>query len=435
MAVSDHRASHCQVCKERFSYPPPTAPSLLDRLLTLAKSSATLACVGLLVAGLTGPPWPWPHVILCAVLLGTRAQSMIGALALSGCLSLVALWTRGMRLTLRVDGEKVGLHLIRFGAPIQGLAPGSLLASAASLEPSIFSRSVVLLIQHAPASTRGVILNRPIDALALGLVPSAGPSGSDSQRLLDEAIREPMAEAPPGRRHLMYEPAEAQGPSPDLVAQHFLGGPVGLGVERVYLHSCPGLTGARLIVPGSPSDADAAPHPPVYEGGLGIERLLGQGNRGSSGGFFTASSIGRWLFNTARQGAAHFAPAPADGLPSPSPAAETKLPEASSLGLTSWAASWPLLPAPAPREERLTEDYLARARASCHGRGVNVYHGVSVWSPAQLEGEIRANVWHFGAAQAGDVALGDRPHPAALSWARVTEEGRVSGARGEREAA
>lgn len=79
-ACHDDRAYHCSVCKARFKVQPEGQWS--HRLLQLAKSLSTIACIALLVFGLTGPPWP--HVAAVGLLLlGTRASSVLSVVLLS----------------------------------------------------------------------------------------------------------------------------------------------------------------------------------------------------------------------------------------------------------------------------------------------------------------------------------------------------------------
>lgn len=59
------------------------------------------------------------------LLLGTRCHTLLAlGLLLAGSV-IAALHARGLRVVMRVDGMgRLGLAVIRHGAPVQGLGPG-----------------------------------------------------------------------------------------------------------------------------------------------------------------------------------------------------------------------------------------------------------------------------------------------------------------------
>lgn len=71
-----------------------------------------------------GPPWP--HLaLLVLLLLGSRSHWLPGLGLLSVVTLLATLHARGLRVILRVDdGGRLGLAVIRHGAPVQGVGPG-----------------------------------------------------------------------------------------------------------------------------------------------------------------------------------------------------------------------------------------------------------------------------------------------------------------------
>ena len=71
-----------------------------------------------------GPPWP--HLaLLLLLLLGSRAHWLAALALLVAGSGLATLHARGLRLVLRLDGVgRLGVALIRHGAPVPGLGQG-----------------------------------------------------------------------------------------------------------------------------------------------------------------------------------------------------------------------------------------------------------------------------------------------------------------------
>jgi hypothetical protein len=135
------------VCRTLFSVPPPKGREGL--LIKLLRGFGTVLCVALLVLGLSGPPFPL-LALLVLLLLGTRSGSWLPGIGLLAVATLLAtLHARGLRVVMRMDGGgRLGLALIRYGAPVEGLQPGVLLVASEGLHHSVFRRSVVLLTSH-----------------------------------------------------------------------------------------------------------------------------------------------------------------------------------------------------------------------------------------------------------------------------------------------
>jgi hypothetical protein len=173
------RAFRCSVCRALFSVPPPQPRSAALAAQALRGIGGAL-CITLLAFGLSGGPSllavsamcgsalpfecflfdqlsvvgtgkragpvlrpvlptlsagcrytapagpPWPHLaLLVLLLLASRSHWLPGMALLLVCGGLAAMHARGLRLVLRLDGGgRVGLALIRRGAPVPGIRPG-----------------------------------------------------------------------------------------------------------------------------------------------------------------------------------------------------------------------------------------------------------------------------------------------------------------------
>ena len=88
-----------------------------------------------------------------------------------------------------------------------GLAcAGTLLLATASLETSLFARTVVAITEHGTSGTRGVVVSSPLGPylpLQVGRLPGTGADESPTQA------------------------SRGAGPAADAIVRHFYGGPVG----------------------------------------------------------------------------------------------------------------------------------------------------------------------------------------------------------------
>lgn len=230
------------MCRAPYSLAPPD-PRWSTRLWQILRGLGGAACVSLLAFGLAGPPWP--HLALLAlVLLSTRSHGLLAVALLAAGTLLAALHVRGLRLMMRFDeAGRVGVAVVRHGAPVQGLGPGTLLVASDDLDHSLFRRSVVLIYEHGEGrGAKGVILNQPMGSPP-EYVAGGGPDGADGGFNLTESV---------GRR----------GPAP----KHFLGGPVGMPGEGIrqelaVLHTIGGVDGATVVLP------PAGGRPELFQGG------------------------------------------------------------------------------------------------------------------------------------------------------------------------
>ncbi|EIE26152.1 hypothetical protein COCSUDRAFT_65011 [Coccomyxa subellipsoidea C-169] len=234
----DDRAYRCSVCRDLYSMAPRPLRGRW-RLWGTARTIVATSVIALLALGLSGGP-PWPHVaIVLLLVLGTRSHSILCIIALVLACVLATLHTRGLRVVMRVDATgRLGLAVIRHGAPVEGVRSGILLAASDDLERSIFRRSVVLIYEHSRrGGARGVILSQPLGPSDPRVVPSRGP-----------------AALPPG--------------SPQL--SHFLGGPVGMPgdgpvQELAVIHTLAEVPGARPFLAQNATREVGAPE--LFEGG------------------------------------------------------------------------------------------------------------------------------------------------------------------------
>ncbi|CAK0784725.1 hypothetical protein CVIRNUC_007929 [Coccomyxa viridis] len=229
----DDRAYRCGVCRELYSAP----PRLLQGRLNIAGSLKALALTSLVVLlalGLSGGP-PWPQLAIVVLLIaGARGPSILCVAAIAMACILATLHAKGLRVVMRVDtAGRLGLAVIRHGAPVEGLQSGVLLAASDGLERSIFRRSVVLVYEHGNRSgARGVILSQPL-----------GPTDP------------------------RFNPAATPGGLPAL--SHFLGGPVGMPGEGplqevAVIHTLAEVPGSRPLLQQNTTQDSAAE---LFEGG------------------------------------------------------------------------------------------------------------------------------------------------------------------------
>ncbi|KAI8468936.1 MAG: hypothetical protein J3K34DRAFT_291838 [Monoraphidium minutum] len=160
--ANDERAYTCGVCRTRYTVGPPQ-PNLWRHVWSGVRGLAGALAISLVAFGLSGPPFV--HLaLLVLLLLGTRSQALMCLLLLLMAAALGALYARGLRLVLRSDGGgHLGVALIRYGAPVDGLRPGSLLVASPGLEDSLFERSVVLITEAGRRGARGVMLTQPLE--------------------------------------------------------------------------------------------------------------------------------------------------------------------------------------------------------------------------------------------------------------------------------
>jgi putative AlgH/UPF0301 family transcriptional regulator len=167
-AVPDEpRASICNVCKETFSYHPPTQSWLskfaktfwevfpafiaLIGVLSLNHSMLFFACVSLLT-------------IVCMKTFAAAVLLLVGIFALLICLQI-----RRSRPIMFIDESgRTRVALIRHGERVDGLAPGMFLVASDIISSGVFRHSVVLLLEHGEEGSRGVIANAHLSSLPDG---------------------------------------------------------------------------------------------------------------------------------------------------------------------------------------------------------------------------------------------------------------------------
>jgi len=369
------RASRCPVCLQRFSLPPPQLP-LISRAAKAASVAFTALCVGLLACGMISPPWP--HVLLVVVLLvGVRLQAAFAVVVLLLLLLLLlALSSHGLRLVLTVDGgQRLGLALIRHGAPVEGLRAGILLVAARDLRAPMFRETVILITQHsARGGTRGVILTHAL----------ARPPPHD----MADARRNGQAAERPGRQQVLEGSSSRH--------RHFLGGPVGLPQELggsyreptvLLLHRLPGVPGAVKVPLQQQQQAAAT------SGANGAESHLSNNTSSTSSTSSSVCGAGSsdeerddgWVYVGLQHGGHQSDEASTAPAPAPAPARAWYY-GGSLAGIEAAATSVPRQQGHGPKAGPSGATLLPREY-------VYVFHGVCAWSSGQLEGEVRSGSW------------------------------------------
>ncbi|GBF93078.1 hypothetical protein Rsub_05689 [Raphidocelis subcapitata] len=166
------RALTCGVCCERYTSAPPPRHNAW-RLRSALRAAALALCAASALAGLSGPPAVHALLLFALAALSSRGRAAGAAFAAALVASLCALQLRGLRVSIGPDGAgRVGLSLIRRGAPVPSLRPGSLLVAAPGLGDPYFDRAVVLVTHAGPAGARGLLLTQP-----LPVAPHGGGGG------------------------------------------------------------------------------------------------------------------------------------------------------------------------------------------------------------------------------------------------------------------
>lgn len=250
------------------------------------------------------------------------------------------------------DGGRFGVAVVRYGAPIPGLGPGTLLVASDELENSIFRNSVVLIYEHDQFGARGVILNQPLSG------PPSDTLPADQNATMKH--HGPMNNTKRSKTHV---PEHNNNEGASTVVLHRLGGPVGMpgeGARQIMavLHSVSGIDGAVPVLDNKDSAV-----PPVYQGGR-LNDVL----EGSKLKLENAAAAAAGASAAARQG-------------------ERK----GSLIKGTFRGS-------TPRKKECPGGCLAEVISP-----VFVYHGIATWGEGQLEGEIRARAWSYGEAKFSDV--------------------------------
>eukprot|EP00048_Salpingoeca_helianthica_P000409 m.41360 g.41360 ORF g.41360 m.41360 type:complete len:430 (-) comp10487_c0_seq1:30-1319(-) len=152
------RARVCNVCQEPFSFAPARESWLRKTYLSVTALFPTfLALIGILA---------FNHSALffaCLALLAvvsTRTLA-IGVLFLAGIfVLLLCLQIRSSQPILFVDERgRTRVALIRRGEPVAGIVAGVLLVATNMIHSGVFHNSVILLLEHGPQGSRGVIIN------------------------------------------------------------------------------------------------------------------------------------------------------------------------------------------------------------------------------------------------------------------------------------
>jgi putative AlgH/UPF0301 family transcriptional regulator len=341
------------------------------------------------------------------------------ALLASGTI-LAALHAKGLRLVMRFDdvgGSPFGFAVVRHGAPVPGLGPGTLLVANSGLNHSIFKRSVVLIYQHGGdgdgggggsggGGARGVILTQPMSSYSSS--SSSSPSSFSGSGNIDVAEEEESRGNGENRKQAIYmhkinnknkdnedqKDGEIEGEGElaslltkaidpntvstvssastqrDEVVQHRLGGPVGMPGEGArqeitVVHSVPGIEGASLVLLGDGSI------PSVYIGGM-LTDVLERGKKTLCNDVESRSrsKVERKKNDENGKDEDERKSGGGDG----------------SSGNTN------------------TEEYKSDGLACEDGpREILVFHGIATWTEGQLEGEIRAGAWAYGDATYDDV--------------------------------
>eukprot|EP00197_Chlamydomonas_leiostraca_P015040 CAMPEP_0202881268 /NCGR_PEP_ID=MMETSP1391-20130828/36291_1 /ASSEMBLY_ACC=CAM_ASM_000867 /TAXON_ID=1034604 /ORGANISM="Chlamydomonas leiostraca, Strain SAG 11-49" /LENGTH=437 /DNA_ID=CAMNT_0049563925 /DNA_START=313 /DNA_END=1623 /DNA_ORIENTATION=+ len=273
LKVKTDRAYRCSVCLQPFSIAP-RGPPLRQRaaqsLLLAARALCTFLALGCISAS------AWPHLALPLVLmlatacLLNRPQSLLCGVLLALGAMLTVLHCCGLRLVVRVEpeagsagegggysaGGRMGLALIRHGAPVGALRAGMLLVASRSLSHTMFREAVVLVTHHSSQGTRGVMLTRPVPASPRTSLDAAHPA-----RAAPNTTAPTSATAAPPSCHV-------QAP-PGLLVRQFVGGPVGTQAHaggslsaltaETLLHTLPGLDGAQQLLPADHLPASQSP--------------------------------------------------------------------------------------------------------------------------------------------------------------------------------
>lgn len=228
--AADERAYRCSVCRSFFTIPP-RSPLSVARTMRLLRGMGAVACIALLALGMSTPPLPQLALLCLLLLLGGRGGVSLSLALAALAAGVAALHARGLHLAMRMDPTgRLGLELVRHGAPVPGLEPGVLLVATEGLERSVFRRSVVLVTHSGRGGARGVMLTQPMTTPPPALVGSSWGAATNSSR----------RRFGPGR--------------PETVIRHFLGGPVGMPGEGVrqelsMLHTVGAVPGAGRLLP------------------------------------------------------------------------------------------------------------------------------------------------------------------------------------------
>ena len=196
------RRTICPVCRHAYN-----SSALLPEQPRRADRHAGHSSLRLLAAAIAGL-----GAALCAA---PRGLAMLALPVLFGWCALQT-GAFGVRMALAVDDDGVPLlRMIRTGAPVQGLAAGTLLVSTEAIGGGIFYRSVLLITRYSrDTGTIGYIINMPV--------------GEQGRAELRHALN---VEGAPG------------------IITHGVGGPVAMAEWQV-LHGFEGIDGATEVAEG-----------------------------------------------------------------------------------------------------------------------------------------------------------------------------------------
>lgn len=259
------RAYRCGVCKTVYSISPISANKWKGYRWKACKALLLVSCVLSLYYGATYPLWP------LLVIFGMLTLPNIGQIRPSSktYLLFVLVSTIAFCAVLFSGSSHVSqyihqLHTMKDrGAPMAPvLRPGILLFASNAIRGSIFSRSVVFILEHTPMrGSQGVILN---------------------QRMQSRLERDCFIESRSGKRgHSRMVDCDDDEGDVFTGPVHLFGGPVGLPGEGpakerlVTLHTFDSVRGSRYI------QLQGEPNEKIYFGGV-MSDVLREANRTNS---------------------------------------------------------------------------------------------------------------------------------------------------------
>jgi putative AlgH/UPF0301 family transcriptional regulator len=180
MRGDEIRARVCSVCQSPFAFAPAKESWLKSGVRSIIDLFPTfLALIGILA---------FNHSALffgCLALLAlvsTRTLA-VGVLFLTGIFVLLLCFQiRSSQPILFIDERgRTRVALIRRGEPVAGIVAGVLIVATSNIRSGVFRHSVVLLLEHGPQGSRGVIINSEASVPPLPASQVATTSSNSSQ--------------------------------------------------------------------------------------------------------------------------------------------------------------------------------------------------------------------------------------------------------------